>query len=146
MQWKKDPNLKYTDLCIYIDENMEKLRNPGEYPDVENKIWNYLWLLIKALAIKKGMFDDFQHYDPYAFYGANRIFFALRKNLQNEGKTIIKLNIGNLGTKKTKYKSPQAINVQFAPCQIPVNSHTTNKLKKLCVLLPVLFPPNGIYT
>jgi len=34
------------------------------------------------------MFDDFQHYDPYAFYGANRIFFALRKNLQNEGKTI----------------------------------------------------------
>lgn len=88
MQWKKDPNLKYTDLCIYIDENMEKLRNPGEYPDVENKIWNYLWLLIKALAIKKGMFDDFQHYDPYAFYGANRIFFALRKNLQNEGKTI----------------------------------------------------------
>ena len=38
MQWKKDPNMKYTDLCIYIDKNIEKLRNPGEYPDVENKI------------------------------------------------------------------------------------------------------------
>ena len=29
----------------------------------------------------------------------------------------------------TKYISPHAINVQFAPCQMPVSSHTTNKLK-----------------
>ena len=63
MQWKKDPNLKYTDLCVWIDANIEKLRNPGEYPDVENKVWNYLWLLIKALAIKKEMFSNFQDYD-----------------------------------------------------------------------------------
>lgn len=34
------------------------------------------------------MFSNFQDYDPYAFYGASRIFFALRKNLQNQGKVI----------------------------------------------------------
>lgn len=88
MQWKKDANLKYTDLCIYIDENIPNIVNPGENPEIENKIYNYLWLLVKALAIKKCMFKNFQDYDSYAFYAANRLFFALRKNYWNQGKTI----------------------------------------------------------
>lgn len=88
MQWKKDASLKYTDLCIYVDENIEKLRHPGEYPEVENRIYNYLWLLIKALAIKRCMFSSFDDYDGFAFHGANRVFFALRKNLTNQGKII----------------------------------------------------------
>lgn len=88
MEWRKPSDKKFTDLCIYIDDNIEKLRNPGQYPDVENKIWNYLWLLVKALAIKKCMFQKFEDYDPYAFYAANRLFFALRKNLQNQGKKV----------------------------------------------------------
>lgn len=45
-------------------------------------------MLVKALAIKKGMFPNFQDYDPYAFYAANRLFFALRKNQINQGKVI----------------------------------------------------------
>lgn len=88
MQWKKRADQHYTDLCIYVDENIEKLRNPGTYPDVEDKIYNYLWLVVKALAIKKCMFQKFDDYDPYSFYAANRLFFALRKNLQNQGKII----------------------------------------------------------
>ncbi|MBR6641936.1 MAG: hypothetical protein IKL08_07075 [Clostridia bacterium] len=88
MLWKKPANLKYTDLCIYIDENVPKILNPGENPEIENTIYNYLWLLVKALAIKKCMFTDFQDYDMYAFYAANRLFFALRKNQLNQGKTI----------------------------------------------------------
>ena len=88
MLWKKPANLKYTDLCIYIDENVPKIINPGENPEIENTIYNYLWLLVKALAIKKCMFTDFQDYDMYAFYAANRLFFALRKNQLNQGKTI----------------------------------------------------------
>lgn len=88
MLWKKPANLKYTDLCIYIDENVPKIVNPGEFPEIENTIYNYLWLLVKALAIKKCMFNDFQDYDMYAFYAANRLFFALRKNQLNQGKTI----------------------------------------------------------
>ena len=88
MLWKKPANLKYTDLCIYIDENVPKIVTPGEHPDIENTVYNYLWLLVKALAIKKCMFTDFKDYDMYAFYAANRLFFALRKNQINQGKTI----------------------------------------------------------
>lgn len=86
--WKKDPKLKYTDLCIFIDQNIPKLANPGEFPDLENQVYNYLWLLVKALAIKKCMFKNFNDYDGYATHAANRLFFALRKNYQNQGKVI----------------------------------------------------------
>jgi hypothetical protein len=88
MLWKKPANMKYTEMCIFIDENVPKIVNPGENPELENTIYNYLWLLVKALAIKKCMFTDFQDYDMYAFYAANRLFFALRKNQTNQGKTI----------------------------------------------------------
>lgn len=86
--WKKDPKLKYTDLCIFIDENIPKIATPGEYPEIENQVYNYLWLLVKALAIKKCMFKNFNDYDGYATHAANRLFFALRKNYLNQGKTI----------------------------------------------------------
>ena len=88
MLFKKPNNLKYTDLCIYIDQNAPKIVNPGENPEIENLIYNYLWLLVKALAIKKCMFTEFQDYDMYAFYAANRLFFAIRKNQINQGKVI----------------------------------------------------------
>ena len=80
MIWKKPEDMRYTEMCMYIDENVPKIVNPGEFPEIENTIYNYLWLLVKALAIKKCMFTNFQDYDPYAFYAANRLFFALRKN------------------------------------------------------------------
>lgn len=88
MLWKKPANMKYTEMCMFIDENVPKIVNPGENPDLENTIYNYLWLLVKALAIKKCMFTDFKDYDMYAFYAANRLFFALRKNQINQGKVI----------------------------------------------------------
>ena len=88
MIFKKPANLKYTDLCIYIDEHITDIINPGENPEVEEKVYNYLWLIVKALAIKKCMFNNFQDYDPFAFYAASRLFFALRKNYWNQGKII----------------------------------------------------------
>ena len=88
MLWKKPAGMKYTQMCMYIDEHVQEIVNPGENPELENTIYNYLWLLVKALAIKKCMFTDFQDYDMYAFYAANRLFFALRKNQLNQGKTI----------------------------------------------------------
>lgn len=88
MIYKKPANMKYTEMCQYIDANVPKLANPGEYPEVEGTIYNYLWLLVKALAIKKCMFKKFEDYDGYAFYSATRLFLALRKNYINQGKTI----------------------------------------------------------
>jgi hypothetical protein len=71
-----------------VDENVPKLANPGEYPEIEGTVYNYLWLLVKALAIKKCMFQKFEDYDGYAFYAATRLFLALRKNYLNQGKVI----------------------------------------------------------
>lgn len=88
MLFKKPNNLKFTDLCIFIDENVPKIVNPGENPELENTIYNYLWLLVKALAIKKCMFQKFEDYDGYSFYAATRLFMALRKNQLNQGKII----------------------------------------------------------
>ncbi len=88
MLYKKPQNLRYTELCIYIDENVPKIANPGEYPEIETTVYNYLWLLVKALAIKKCMFKKFEDYDGYAFYAATRLFLALRKNYLNQGKVI----------------------------------------------------------
>ena len=51
MLFKKPSNLKYTDLCQFIDANVPNIVNPGENPELENTIYNYLWLLVKALAI-----------------------------------------------------------------------------------------------
>lgn len=88
MLWKKPADMKYTEMCIFIDKYVPEIVVPGKNPELENTIYNYLWLLVKALAIKKCMFTDFQDYDMYAFYAANRLFFALRKNQLNQGKTI----------------------------------------------------------
>ena len=88
MLWKKPSSMKYTDMCVFIDENVPKIVNPGENPELENTIYNYLWLLVKALAIKKCMFKNFEDYDMYSFYAATRLFTALRKNQLNQGKVI----------------------------------------------------------
>lgn len=88
MLFKKPANMKYTDMCMFIDENVPKIVNPGENPEIENTIYNYLWLLVKALAIKKCMFQNFEDYDMYSFYAATRLFTALRKNQINQGKVI----------------------------------------------------------
>lgn len=88
MLFKKPSSMKYTEMCMFIDENVPKIVNPGEYPELENTIYNYLWLLVKALAIKKCMFKNFEDYDMYSFYAANRLYLALRKNQLNQGKTI----------------------------------------------------------
>lgn len=88
MLYKKPANLRYTEMCMYIDENVPKIANPGEYPEIEGTVYNYLWLLVKALAIKKCMFKKFEDYDGYAFYAATRLFLALRKNYLNQGKVI----------------------------------------------------------
>ena len=88
MLYKKPSGIRYTEMCQYIDANVIKLANPGEHPEIEATVYNYLWLLVKALTIKKCMFKKFEDYDGYAFYVATRLFLALRKNYLNQGKVI----------------------------------------------------------
>lgn len=88
MIWKKPNELKFTDLCIYIDQNIENIGEERATPEVQDKVYNYLWLLVKALAIKKRMFNNFDDYDGYSFYAATRLYLAIKRNYQNQGKVI----------------------------------------------------------
>lgn len=88
LMWRKPDNLKYTDLCIYIDAHSAEIVDSDPEDEVPNLIYNYIYLLVKALAIKKRMFDNFSDYDGYALQSANRLFFALKKSYMNEGKVI----------------------------------------------------------
>ena len=88
MLYRKPANLKYTDLCIYVDKHLPEILVPGENPVLEDTIYNYIWLVLKALAIKKRMFTKYEDYDGYCYYGASRLFLAFRKKLQNQGKIV----------------------------------------------------------
>ena len=56
MIWKKPANIKYTEMCQYIDANVVTIANAGQNPEVEDRVYNYLWLLVKALAIKNNAY------------------------------------------------------------------------------------------
>lgn len=42
MQWKKPNDMRYTEMCMYIDENIPKIADAGKYPEIEAKVYNYL--------------------------------------------------------------------------------------------------------
>jgi len=88
VMFNKPANLKYTDLAIYIDANAYKLKNGGEYPEVESTIYEYLYHIVYALACKAAYFRQFSDYDYFACYAAGEILLAMRKKLQNEGKDV----------------------------------------------------------
>lgn len=86
--FKKPENMKYTDMAIYIDANMHLLKNSNEYPQVENKVYEYLYHIIYALACKGNYFKNFSDYDTFASYAAAEVFMSIRNKLINEGKEV----------------------------------------------------------
>lgn len=63
MKWlyQKPPGMKYTDLCIYIDNNFYK-----EDCDYE-LCFKYMWILAVMLATKSKMFSNAKDYEDFAF-------------------------------------------------------------------------------
>ena len=86
--FNKPAGLKYTDLAIYIDANAYKIKDEGAYPEVESKIYEYLYHLVYALARKAGYFKYFDDYDYFACYGAGELYMTMRKKLIDEGKEV----------------------------------------------------------
>ena len=87
-QMHKPPELKYTDMCIYIDANLDKIIKTGEYPEVENKVYEYLYHILYALACKQNFFPNFEDYDMFAMYGASELYISMRNKQANAGKVI----------------------------------------------------------
>lgn len=86
--FNKPAGMKYTDMCIYIDKNMQWCVKTGEYPDIENKIYEYLYHIFYALACKDNYFSRFDDYDQYALYSAARLYILLRDKYIKAGTVV----------------------------------------------------------
>ena len=86
--FNKPKGMKYTDMCIYIDKHLSEIKVPYEHPDVEAKIYEYLYHVVYALACKSAYFRNFADYDAYACYAASELYFSMRNKLINEGKEV----------------------------------------------------------
>lgn len=86
--YNKTNNLKYTELCMYIDAHMSEVTNVGEHPDIEATIFEYLYHIIYALACKKCFFKKFEDYDAYALYAASEIYTSMRKKYERQGQEV----------------------------------------------------------
>lgn len=87
---RKPANMKYTDLCKYIDATMyerDENNNPTSLRELTNaeieKVYNYLYNLIYALSVKKKLFTNKFDYDAFCLETAGAIYMRLRKDNQN---------------------------------------------------------------
>lgn len=71
MTFKKPDNMSYTDMCIYIDNNVYT-----ENAD-ETTIYEYIYHIVYMLAKQGQLFNKNHYYDDFAIYGANRVYFRL---------------------------------------------------------------------
>lgn len=83
--FNKPKGLKYTDMCIYIDENMKWCTKTGEYPIIEATIYEYLYHIFYALACKGNYFTNFEDYDQFSLYAAARLYIMLRNKYIKQG-------------------------------------------------------------
>lgn len=81
----KPPNMKYTDMAIYIDKHIPDIVVPGENPEVETLIYQYLYHLYFALSCKAHYFKNMHDYDGYALYAASQTYLTLRDRWQHQG-------------------------------------------------------------
>lgn len=71
MTYKKDPGVTFTQMAIWIDENVYS----GEVdPEI---LYRYLYHLAYMLAKKRNFFSNLKDYDQFALFVATRMYFRL---------------------------------------------------------------------
>ena len=85
MLYEKPKNVKYTDMAIYIDNNV--YRNDLTEEE-ENLIFQYLYHISEMLAYKSRYFNDSRTYDDFSVYMATRIFMRLKSHKQYEYRSV----------------------------------------------------------
>ena len=85
----KPSNLKYTDLCIYIDKtvyNRDEDNNPISLREMtqeeETKVYEYLCNLIIALAHSKKLFPRWEQYEEFAYSYASDVYLRMTSKKQ----------------------------------------------------------------
>lgn len=80
--------LKYTDMAIFIDKNLQHIVEPNAYPEIESRIYEYIYHIVYALSCKAGYFKNFVDYDLFSCYAACELFLSMRKKQINAGKEV----------------------------------------------------------
>ena len=90
----KPVNLKYTDLCIYIDKTVyerDENNNPIALrkmaPQEEETVYNYLYMVIRALTYKKKYSLSYQDLENFIFDFTTEVFLRLTSCRQDFSKT-----------------------------------------------------------
>lgn len=86
--FNKPHGLKYTDMAIYIDKHLPEVAEINANPEIEMKIYEYLYHLFYALAYKAGYFSDMHYYDDYSLYCAGQMYMMLHRKMTNAGQTM----------------------------------------------------------
>lgn len=71
MIYKRDPKVRYVDMCIYIDDHIYS----GDYD--EKLVYEYLYHLSSMMAAKKKYFNSATDYDNFGLYCATRLMLRL---------------------------------------------------------------------
>lgn len=93
MTYTKPSDITYTQMCMYIDENI--YNNSFD----ETTVYQYLYHIILMLAKQAQLFSKHCYYDPFALYGATRVYFRLTNKKQWQP------NKDNTGYKMQRIKS-----------------------------------------
>lgn len=78
MTFKKPKNVKYVDMCIYVDKKVQ-----GEQPlsdEEASLVYEYLYHIIYMLAVKHRYFSKEEYYDEFALLTAGDVFNRLFAN------------------------------------------------------------------
>ena len=74
---KDGKRIRVTDLCIFVDKNVY------DNPDVDhNAIFDAIYNIVLAIALKHRIFQNWEDYEPYALYAAGRVYFRYTNKRQ----------------------------------------------------------------
>lgn len=80
MLYQKPKDMKYTDMCIYIDNNVYR---DDLTEEEENLIYQYIFHICFMLAKKNKLFTRAHLYEDFAIHDATRIFMRYRNPKQD---------------------------------------------------------------
>lgn len=80
MIFKKPPNMRYTQLAMFVDAH---IRDKDER--TQQLCFEYMWHLFYILAVKGKMFNTGRDYDEYALYAATQLYLRYRKEDSEKG-------------------------------------------------------------
>lgn len=104
--YKRDPKVSFTDMCIYIDNNIYQENFDSD------KCYQYMYHIFYTLAVKGRFFNSAKDYDEYALYGATRLFLRYQKRNLNVIKSVLNYVKRILYPTKVEYQA-QTFNQVF---------------------------------